>query len=209
MKNVFIHPLALVETDDIGAGTRVWAYTHILPGARVGRNCNIGEHCFLEGGATVGDNVTIKNGNMLWAGLVIESGVFVGPQVLFTNDVYPRSPRLPQARHRYDDTSWLVPTLIEEGASLGAGAIVLPGVRVGRFAMVAAGAVATKDVPPYALLKGNPGRVGGWVCQCGRPLSFDTARAICAFCGLSFQKNSEGVQSCREQESRQLSPSRL
>ena len=193
MGNIFIHPLALVETDQIGSGTHIWAYTHILPDVTIGSNCNIGEHCFIENGVAVGDNVTIKNSNMLWEGMTIEDGVFIGPHVSFANDMYPRSPRLSQARQRYSTKSWLLAIVIKEGASLGAGSIILPGVEIGEFAMVGAGAVVTKRVPPYALLKGNPGRISGWVCQCGQPLAFDGLDAICASCGLSFENNGEEV----------------
>ena len=108
---------------------------------RVGANCNIGDHSFLEAGVTVGDNVTIKNGNMLWEGITIEDGVLIGPQVYFSNDRYPRSPRLPQAGPRYADKSWLSLTLVRHGASLGAGAVLVPGVVIGEYAMVGAGAV--------------------------------------------------------------------
>ena len=194
MGNIFIHPLALVETDQIGSGTRIWAYTHILPGVTIGGDCNIGEHCFIENGVTVGDYVTVKNSNVLWEGITIEDGVFIGPSVLFTNDVYPRSPRLPQAKKRYNDKSWLLHTIIREGSSLGAGSIILPGIEVGVFAMVGAGTVVTKNVPPYALLRGSPGHIGGWVCQCGRPLAFDGSCAVCGFCGLSFERDGERVR---------------
>ena len=107
MKKAYIHPTALAESREIGAGTRVWAFTHILPGARVGQDCNIGDHCFIESGAVVGDNVTLKNGNMVWEGVRLADGVFVGPNVFFTNDRHPRSPRLPQARQRYTDETKL------------------------------------------------------------------------------------------------------
>ena len=103
MKNVFVHPTALVETTEIGKGTRVWAFSHLMEGVRIGKNCNIGDHCFIESGVLIGDNVTIKNGNMLWEGVTIQDGVFVGPHVFFTNDRYPRSRGLPQARSRHSD----------------------------------------------------------------------------------------------------------
>ena len=200
MQNTFIHPLSLVETSEIGDGTRIWAYTHVLKDAKIGRNCNVGENCFIEGGAIIGDNVTIKNGNMLWEGITIESGVFIGPRVSFTNDAYPRSPRLHQARGRYQDKSWLSPTIVREGASLGAGSIILPGIEIGEFAMIGAGAVVTKNVPAYALLKGCPALISGWVCQCGQPLDFDYSHAICAVCGLSFDKAGQRVQQCRKRK---------
>jgi UDP-2-acetamido-3-amino-2,3-dideoxy-glucuronate N-acetyltransferase len=183
----YIHPTALAESREIGAGTRVWAFTHILEGARVGGNCNIGDHCFIESGAVVGDNVTLKNGNMVWEGVHLADGVFVGPNVLFTNDLHPRSPRLPQAQARYTEKGkWLVPTRIERGAALGAGAVILAGVTVGEYATVGAGAVVTRTVPPHALVVGNPARQIGWVCRCGEALKFERRWAKCPQCGSNF-----------------------
>jgi len=199
VKKAYIHPTALAESREIGAGTRVWAFTHILPGARVGQDCNIGDHCFIESGAVVGDNVTLKNGNMVWEGVRLADGVFVGPNVFFTNDRHPRSPRLPQARKRYaEKRNWLVPTTIERGAALGAGAIILAGVNVGEYATVGAGAVVTKPVPSHALVVGNPARQVGWVCRCGRSLQFRRGRAACAECGSHFKLTKEGVRGDRE-----------
>jgi acetyltransferase-like isoleucine patch superfamily enzyme len=187
MTSTFIHPTALVETDQIGENTRVWAYVHILSGARIGKNCNIGDHCFIEGGVAIGDDTTIKNGNMIWEGVTLEAGVFVGPHVFFTNDLYPRSPRLLQASFRYQNkTDWLRPTLIKQGASLGAAAVILAGVTVGKYAMVGAAAVVTQDVPDYAMVKGNPARAYRWICQCGQPLRLTEGQAICGKCKLEF-----------------------
>jgi len=195
MKNVFVHPTAQVETVDVGEGTRIWAFAHVLPGAHVGKDCNIGDHCFIEGGARVGDNATVKNGNMLWEGVTLEEGVFVGPHVFFTNDLYPRSQRLPEVRNRYaSKESWLVPTLVRRGASLGAGAVILAGVTVGELAMVAAGAVVTKDVPPHALVVGAPARARGWVCQCGRPLRFRHGDSTCQSCGAHFREEGKEIR---------------
>jgi acetyltransferase-like isoleucine patch superfamily enzyme len=195
VKNGYIHPTALAESREIGAGTRVWAFTHILPGARVGQDCNIGDHCFIETGAVVGNNVTLKNGNMVWEGVRLADGVFVGPNVFFTNDLHPRSPRLPQARQRYSEKrNWLVPTTIERGAALGAGAIILAGVNVGEYATVGAGAVVTKPVPAHALVVGNPARQVGWVCRCGKSLQFRRKQAACTDCGSRFKLTKEGVR---------------
>ena len=200
MKNVFKHPTALVETADIGPGSRVWAFAHVLAGARIGRNCNIGDHSFVESGATVGDNCTIKNGNMIWEGVTLEDGVFVGPNVYFTNDLHPRSPRLPQAHKRYSaKANWLLPTRIQRGATLGAGAIILAGVTIGEYAMVGAGSVVTKSVPSHALVRGNPSQVSGWVCQCGQKLNFRTKSATCAHCGLHFKSIKGGVSVIHQQ----------
>jgi acetyltransferase-like isoleucine patch superfamily enzyme len=187
MENVYVHPTALVETEEVGAGTRVWAYCHILPHVHIGANCNIGDHCFVETGASVGDNVTIKNGTMVWEGVTLEDGVFVGPNVFFTNDLYPRSPRLPQAQARYGDHRWLSPIRVEYGAALGAGAVILAGVTIGAFAVVGAGGVVTHNVPPYALVSGNPARWRGWVCECGQPLRFQENAARCLVCDSWFR----------------------
>ena len=191
MSERFVHPTALVESRQIGEDTRIWAFAHVMDGVTIGAGCNIGDHCFLESGAVVGDNVTIKNGNMLWEGVVVEDGVFVGPNVLFTNDRYPRSPRLPQAARRYRDTGWLVPTLVKHGASIGAGAVIVAGVTIGAFATVAAGAVVTRDVPPYTLVVGTPARARGWVCQCGQPLRFEGEFSSCEHCGLDFGRSGD------------------
>ena len=195
MKNAFVHPTALVETDEVGDGSRIWAYVHIMAGVCIGQNCNIGDHCFIESGVSIGDNTTIKNGNMIWEGVTLKDGVFVGPHVFFTNDLYPRSPRLSQAQNRYcSKRNWLVPTLVKRGASLGAGAVMLAGVTIGEYAMVGAGSVVTKDVPAYALVKGNPARVSGWVCQCGQPLRFSNRFATCAECGLRFREEYQTIR---------------
>ncbi len=188
MSNFYIHPKALVETNKIGANSKVWAFTHIMEDVRIGKNCNIGDHCFIESGVVVGNNVTIKNGNMLFQGVTLENGVFVGPHVFFTNDLYPRSPRLHQAKQRYSTKAWLAPTLVKHGASLGAGAVLLAGIVVGEFAMVGAGAIVTKDIPPYSLVIGNPSRFAGWVCQCGQKIIIRGKEGNCNACGRSYYK---------------------
>ena len=134
----------------------------------------------------MGDNVTIKNGNMIWEGVVLENGAFVGPGVVFTNDRYPRSPRLPEARVRYSDRRWLVPTVVKRGASVGGGAVILAGVTIGEYSLVGAGAVVTKDVAPHSLVAGNPAVAIGWVCRCGQRLRLEDKTWRCGECGLSF-----------------------
>ena len=176
------HATAIVETTDIGAGTQIWAYAHLMEGSRVGARCMIGDHAFVEGGAVVGNEVTVKNGAMVWDGVTIGDGAFIGPGVIFTNDRLPRSPRCSAARHRYATRSWLVPTLVGEGASIGAGAIICPGVSLGDYAMVAAGAVVTSDVRAHALVRGVPAREAGWVCRCGDRAAGDPG-AACTRCG--------------------------
>jgi acetyltransferase-like isoleucine patch superfamily enzyme len=193
-KKCWAHPTAIVETGLIGRGTRIWAFTHVMNDVSIGENCNIGEHCFIESGAVIGDNVTIKNENMIWRGVTLEDGVFVGPHATFTNDLYPRSARLPQVEGRYADLSWLMTTCVKQGASIGAGAVILPRVTIHEFAMVGAGAIVTRDAPPYALVFGSPARIQGWVCQCGRPLKFEGCNATCDLCQLRFSTDRDDVR---------------
>jgi acetyltransferase-like isoleucine patch superfamily enzyme len=176
-----VHPRALVESDDVGAGTRIWAFAHIMAGAHVGAGCNVGDHAFIESGVTVGDRVTIKNGVMLWDGVVIEDEVFIGPNATFTNDLIPRA-------HNANFT--LVPTTVRRGASIGASATILCGVTIGEHAMVGAGAVVTADVPSHALVAGNPGRKIGWSCVCGRRLGDD----LTCPCGRRYTQDGPGLR---------------
>ena len=193
MTQVFVHSSAIVDTTQIGEGTHIWAYTHVMRDVPIGAHCNIGDHCFIESGATIGNQVTIKNGNMIWEGVHLEDGVFVGPLVVFTNDLYPRSPRLPQMRNRYADRGWLKSTVIKRGASLGAGSVILAGITIGEFCMVGAGAIVNKSLPPHALAVGSPARMRGWVCECGQRLLFSNETAACATCGLEFIKTDSTI----------------
>lgn len=193
MNESFIHPNAIVESDLVGQGTKIWAFTHVMKDVEIGDNCNIGEHCFFESGVIVGSNTTIKNGNMLWNGVVLEEGVFVGPQVCFTNDMYPRSPRFPHGSSRYRTAEWLLKTYLRQGASIGAGAVLLPGITIADFAMVGAGSVVTTDVPAHALVAGNPAQRLKWVCRCGTPLDFNQSESMCNDCGSKFEKFSSGI----------------
>lgn len=143
----FIHALSEVQTEAIGSGTKIWQFVVILPGARVGEDCNICSHCLIENDVVVGDRVTVKSGVQLWDGLTVGNDVFIGPNVTFTNDKYPKS-----RNHEYV----CLQTWVEDGASIGGGATILPGVRIGRGATVGAGSVVTKDVPPGAVVIGNP-----------------------------------------------------
>lgn len=150
----FVHDHAIVETERVGCGSRVWAFSHVLAGARIGEDANICDHVFVENDVIIGDRVTIKSGVQLWDGVRIEDDVFVGPNVTFTNDPFPRS------KHHLGEHPV---TLIEAGASIGANATILPGVTVGRSAMVGAGAVVTADVPRFSIVYGNPARIHGYV----------------------------------------------
>ncbi|MFT5122459.1 MAG: UDP-2-acetamido-3-amino-2,3-dideoxy-glucuronate N-acetyltransferase [Kiritimatiellia bacterium] len=165
--DVFVHPQAINDCLEVGVGTKIWAFAHVLAGAKVGANCNICERVFIEKGAAVGEGCTIKNGVSVWEGVTLEDYVFVGPDVTFTNDRWPRSTRNPLLTPR---TDWLEPTRICEGASLGARSVVVCGVTIGAYAMIAAGAVVTRDVAPHALVLGAPARQVGWVCICGHRL---------------------------------------
>lgn len=153
-----IHDTAQVDTTHIGAETRVWQHAVILGGARIGNYCNINCHTFIENKVVLGDHVTVKSGVYLWDGLIAGDHVFIGPNATFVNNRYPRS------------NSPLDPypvTTLEEGCSIGAGAIILDGIRIGRYALIAAGAVVTRDVPAHALVKGNPAQQSGWVDEQG------------------------------------------
>lgn len=147
------HPKAIVETKQIGKNTRIWAFAHILQGAEIGEDCNICDHTFIENDVSIGDRVTIKCGVQLWDGIQIEDDVFIGPNVTFTNDPFPRSKQYPE---RFKSTH------VSEGASIGANATILPGITIGSHAMVGAGSVVTMDVPPYAIVVGNPAVITGY-----------------------------------------------
>lgn len=152
MSAAFIHPLADVQTSEIGDGTRIWQFCVVLPGARIGRDCNVNAQCLIESDVEVGDRVTLKPGVQLWNGLRVEDDVFIGPNVTFTNDKYPRSRRPPPE---------FAKTLLRRGASIGANATVICGVEIGAGAMVGAGSVVTRDIPPGELWLGNPARKRG------------------------------------------------
>ena len=157
---VFIHPRGLCESERVGRGTRIWAFAHVMPGAVVGEDCNVCDHAFIETGAVLGDRVTVKNAVLIWSGVTVEDDVFLGPAVVFTNDLRPRAP----IKRSSDE---LLATVVRRGATLGANVTVVCGLEIGAYAFVAAGAVVTTDVPAYALVVGNPGRVVGEVCVCG------------------------------------------
>ena len=165
----YIHPNALVETDQIGEDTKIWAFAHVMAGVELGADCNIGDHAFVETGAKIGNGVTIKNNVLIWKGVHIADYAFIGPNVVFTNDRRPRSPRMPLMKEKHlAEKDWLVETFVGEGASIGANATILPGVRLGKYCMIGAGSVVTKDVEPLTLIAGNPARVIGRVDEEGR-----------------------------------------
>jgi acetyltransferase-like isoleucine patch superfamily enzyme len=175
--DVFVHPDGRCESDDVGAGTRVWAFAHVLKGAVVGKGCNLGDHTYVEDGAVLGNNVTIKNGVQVWHGVTLEDDVFVGPNATFTNDLRPRA-------FMKKDASELDTTLVRRGATIGANATIICRTVLGEESFVAAGAVVTRDVPAHALVAGNPARRIAWACTCGESLPDSLA---CGACGRRFE----------------------
>ena len=165
MKNkrkFFAHPTAIVEEGaDIGEGTKIWHFAHIRSGAKIGKGCNIGKDVYVDADVVIGNGVKIQNGVSVYKGVTIEDDAFIGPYAVFTNDLYPRS---------FVQEWKVVPTRVREGASIGANATIVCGVTIGRYAMIAAGAVVTKDVPDHGLVMGCPARLRGFVCYCGKPL---------------------------------------
>lgn len=165
----FAHDQAIVESKEIGEKTTIWAFAHVLPGAKIGTNCNLNDHTFVENDVVIGDNVTVKSGVHLWDGIRIEDNVFIGPSVVFTNDLNPRSKQYPEK---------FASTILKKGASIGANSTIIAGNTIGEFALIGAGSVVTKDVPPYTLWYGNPAQQKGFVCECGQVLK----EMICFSC---------------------------
>jgi acetyltransferase-like isoleucine patch superfamily enzyme len=174
---VFVHPQALCESRDVGEGTRIWAFAHVMAGARIGKECNICAHTFVEDGAVIGDGVTVKNGISIWTGVVVEDHVFLGPNVAFTNDLTPRA----EFKKGPDE---FASTLVKRGASIGANATLLCGLTIGEYAFVGAGSVVTRSVVPYAVVVGNPARQNGWMCACGRSLGGN----LSCGCGRAYRR---------------------
>ncbi len=180
-----IHALALCESDEVGQGTRVWAFAHVMHGARVGARCNLGEGVFVESGVTVGNDVTVKNGVALYGGVTLEDDVFIGPNAVFTNDLRPRSGVYKKPAGKF------LTTRVARGASIGANATIVCGVTIGSYAMVGAGAVVTRDVAPHTLVVGVPARATGWVCACGEKLATKGTVFVCE-CGRRWTPAADG-----------------
>jgi UDP-2-acetamido-3-amino-2,3-dideoxy-glucuronate N-acetyltransferase len=182
------HETAVVdEPSSIGTGTRIWHFCHIMAHAVIGERCSLGQNVFVAARVRVGNNVKIQNNVSLYEGVVLEDDVFCGPSMVFTNVVTPRS-AVP--RNRPQDYA---PTIVKRGATIGANATIVCGTTIGEFGFVGAGAVVTRDVPPYAIVYGNPARVRGYACSCGVRLAFSGASATCDECGLRYERSERGT----------------
>jgi len=190
MAEYFAHESAIIDQPvEIGAGTKIWHFSHVMAGARIGRQCVLGQNVHVASGVVLGDNVKVQNNVSIYTGVTVEDDVFLGPSAVLTNVVTPRSHV--SRRHEFQ------PTLLRRGATVGANATVVCGVTIGRFAFVGAGAVVTRDVADFALVYGNPARLRGWVCSCGVPLSLppigDPRAAVCSACGRRYQFTGQTV----------------
>ena len=183
-ETVFVHPLGVCESDDVGPRTRVWAFAHVLAGAKIGADCNVCDHAYVESGVVVGNGCTIKNAVLLFEGVVVEDDVFLGPNVVFTNDRVPRA-----ANKKPHDA--LLCTHVRRGATIGANATIVCGTEIGRNAFIGAGAVVNRDVAPHALMVGNPARRIAWVCECGERLGADLS---CAACDRKYADGPGGLE---------------
>jgi len=182
MKKYFAHPTAIIgKPVEIGGGTKIWHFSHIMAGARIGKNCVIGQNVFIGRGAILGDNIKVQNNVSVYDGVVLEDDVFCGPSMVFTNVFNPRSFISRKKEFRK--------TLVRRGATIGANATVICGNTIGQYALIGASSVVTKDVPDYALVYGNPGKVKGWVCQCGVEITFRSGKAACKACGKIYKKD--------------------
>ncbi len=186
MTKRFVHESSYVDDGaEIGDSTKIWHFCHVMSQVRIGERCNIGQNVFVANDVVIGDNVKIQNNVSLYTGVVIEDDVFLGPSMVFTNVINPRSHVSRKEEYRR--------TLVKRGASIGANATIVCGVTLGRFCFVGAGAVVTRDVPDYALVYGSPARLQGWVCQCGTGLRFDQDRTSCPACGDAYVKKNGSV----------------
>lgn len=185
----FAHETACIdEGAQIGAGTKIWHFTHIMSGARLGRGCNVGQNVFVQDGVIIGDNVKLQNNVFLPAGVQVEDHVFFGPSAVCTNVINPRSEISRRDQFRT--------TIFRQGASIGANSTIVCGTTIGRYAFVGAGSVVTRDVADHMLVYGNPARPRGWVCRCGVKLAFPAqadARATCGECGAAYVKQGDGI----------------
>jgi UDP-2-acetamido-3-amino-2,3-dideoxy-glucuronate N-acetyltransferase len=196
MSKYFAHESACIdEGAEIGAGTKIWHFCHIMPGSRLGKNCNLGQNVVVSPRCIVGNNVKIQNNVSIYTGVILEDDVFCGPSMVFTNVINPRSHVERKDEYRQ--------TLVKQGATIGANATIICGTTLGRFCFIGAGAVVTSDVPDFALIVGNPGRLRGFMCRCGdklpiRPGDDDTPGVECASCGTRYRKADGKVEECAQ-----------
>ena len=185
MNEYFVHESSYVDDDVvIGEGTKIWHFCHIQPGAVIGKNCSLGQNVNISNNVHIGDGCKIQNNVSLYEGVTLEDSVFCGPSCVFTNDLTPRA-KYPKGCVAY------LPTLVREGASIGANSTIVCGHTIGRWAMIGAGAVVVTDVPDHALMLGVPARQKGWVCECGRVLGDELA---CELCGRRYVKGMSGLE---------------
>jgi UDP-2-acetamido-3-amino-2,3-dideoxy-glucuronate N-acetyltransferase len=175
----FTHPTSIVDKPaTIGRGTKIWHFSHVMPDAVIGENCNIGQNVYIAGNVRIGNNVKIQNNVSVFEGVVLEDDVFCGPSCVFTNIKIPRSSRSQKGMY--------VKTMVKSGATIGANATIICGNTIGKYALVGAGAVVTKDVPDYAMVLGNPAEIMGWVCECGTRLDIGAGSITCFCCGNEY-----------------------
>jgi len=195
MTDYFVHESSYVDDGaQVGKGAKIWHFCHIMGETRIGEGCNIGQNVFIASHVTLGSNVKVQNNVSIYTGVTVEDDVFLGPSMVFTNVVNPRS-----HVNRKDEYK---PTLVKRGATVGANATIVCGVTLGRYCFIGAGAVVTRNIPDYALVYGNPGRVQGWMCQCGLRLAFEQAgnaeQARCVECGREYRKDGQVVRPLSE-----------
>ena len=179
-KEFFVHESSYIDEGcEIGQGTKIWHFSHVMKDARIGHNCNIGQNVVISPGVILGNGVKIQNNVSVYTGVICEDDVFLGPSCVFTNVVNPRA--FIERKNEYKKT------LVKQGASIGANATIVCGNQIGKFAFVGAGAVVTKDVPDYAMVYGNPAKIKGYVCRCGKKLHFINNNAVCNLCGKTYE----------------------
>ena len=189
-KKYFVHESSYVDDNvKIGDGTKIWHFSHVMSNSEMGEKCNIGQNVVISPGVKLGNGVKIQNNVSVYTGVICEDDVFLGPSCVFTNVINPRSFIERKAEYRE--------TIIGKGASIGANVTIVCGHNIGKFALIGAGAVVTKNIPDYALVMGNPARIKGYVCKCGEKLSFENDKETCTVCGLNYTKADEKVE-CNE-----------